>query len=114
MEKTIVMVQTCPDCKKDYPDKENYCSKCGAKLPTAKKSFPDYKSGQKFSEEDVVRLQEYISRKIKDPIFLEKLITKILIRAMDGHDADSKCEKYLSSEIIEIFRLELIEDLENN
>lgn len=108
------MPQICPDCKKGSPDKENYCSKCGAKLPNAGKSIPDYKSGQKFSEEDVARLQEYMSRKIKDPIFLEKLVTKILIRAMDGHDADSKCEKYLCSEIIEIFRLELLEDLENN
>lgn len=107
------MSQTYPDCKKDYPDKENYCSKCGAKLPNAGKSIPDYKSDQKFSEEDVVRLQEYISRKIKDPIFLEKFVKKILIRVMDGHDADSKCEKYLSSEIIEIFRLELIEDMES-
>lgn len=108
------MSQTCPDCKKDHPDKENYCSKCGAKLPNAGRSVPDYKSGQKFSEQDVVMLQEYMSKKMKDPIFLETLVTKILTRAIDGHDADSKCEKYLSFEIVEMFRLELLEDLEND
>jgi predicted amidophosphoribosyltransferase len=107
------MSQICPDCKKEFLDSSNYCDICAAKLPNAEIGTPDYKSGQKFSEAEVKRLEKYMSMKLKDPIFLEKLVTKILIRVMDGHDEDSKCEKYLSSEIIEIFRLELIENLES-
>ena len=108
------MSQICPDCKKEFFDSSNYCDICGAKLPNAKNGTPDYKSGQIFSEAEMNKLKEYMLMKFKDPMFQEKLLKKILLRAGKGHNADSKCEKYFSSEIIEMFRLELLEDLESN
>lgn len=110
------MTQICPDCKEEFPDTDNYCGKCGAKLPNAWKGLPDYKidsntTHSEIPDEYMVRVQEYILRTLNTPEFQEKLLKRILSRASKGFNSDSEYEKFLCSEVLEMCRLELAETL---
>lgn len=110
------MAQICPDCGEKYPDDCNYCVRCRAKLPNARKDLLDYKSllnirgdNPELSKE----LREYVIRIAMSPKYHTAVFINITQRSEKGSKSDSEYEQYLSSEIMKVLLSTLNEELPN-
>jgi predicted amidophosphoribosyltransferase len=107
------MTQICPDCNEEWPDTSNYCGMCRAKLPNAAPWLTDYKKARRFfkrlTEEE---FSEFFRACFANPKFKDRLLARIIERAVNENAPGAPDKAYFRDEIFRILAEELLGEYE--